>query len=463
MFKCMGICSECGRCQGAAMMRGANERKARMVSFPEDFQADRSMSGLGMAFDIGTTTVVGMLWDFDRRKQLAVAARTNPQNEYGMDVISRITFCNRRDGNTSILRKQITDCLNEITEESCREAGAEPEGIKKVVVCGNTTMSHIFAGYPPRSLALAPFKPEYEGAVSMSGREAMLNTGGDARITVLPNIAGHVGGDITAGLVACRIWKMKGLTLFIDIGTNGEIVLCDGKRMLACSTAAGPAFEGAFIKDGMRAADGAIEKVMIRDGDVGIKTIGNRQPQGICGSGIIDAIAQMLDNRLISGTGKLAGEREMKSGKVDERLAKLISKEDGEKLFLLAGRTDGSPISITQKDIREVQLAKGAVRTGMEMMLKELGKDVCDIDRVILAGAFGNYIDKINAVRIGLLPDVAPEKIVSAGNTAGTGTLMALASERERAMAEEISKAVEHIELADRSDFQETYMASLGF
>ena len=445
MFKCTGICARCGRCRDSAMMSGANARKTRMLAYPEDFTADRGGSGLGAAFDVGTTTVVGMLWDLEAGEQLAVSARTNPQNEFGMDVISRITYCGREGENLGELRNKITECINEIIVDLCAKAGRSSDEIVKTAVCGNTTMSHLFAGYPPMTLALAPFHPAYTGTLKMTAKDALLDIPEDATVTVVPNIAGHVGGDITSGIVASRVLDMEGLTLFIDIGTNGEIVLTDGNECYACSTAAGPAFEGSAISCGMRAADGAIEAVRIEGGKVTFSTIGSTEEQtvpaqGICGSGLIDAIAQMLDAGIISRSGRMAG---------------------GD--FILLERDNEDDIVITQKDIREVQLAKGAIKAGIEIMLKRVGKTVSDIDRVVVAGAFGNYIDKESAVRIGVLPQIDPEKIISAGNTAGAGVSMALASEKEMELTEKIPEIVKHVELAEDPDFQTIYLKAMGF
>lgn len=450
------------------MMSGANARKTRLLAYPDDFAADRGGEGLGLAFDIGTTTVVGMMWDLDKGEQLAVSARTNPQNEFGMDVISRIAYCGKDGENLDVLREKIAGCINEIVRNLCAKAERERNEVSRVTVCGNTTMSHIFAGYPTMSLALAPFHPAYSGTIRMSAKDALLEIPENAQLTVVPNIAGHVGGDITAGILASRILDMKGLTLFIDIGTNGEIVITDGKESYACSTAAGPAFEGAAIKCGMRAADGAIESVRIEGGAVILDTIGSADgqilpAQGICGSGLIDAVAGMLDAGLIDRKGRLAAADEASKRGFDPALSgRLIEDENGRYFVLLAGENEDD-IVISQNDIREVQLAKGAIKAGIEIMLKRFGKTVGDIDRVVVAGAFGNNIDMKSAVRIGLLPDVPLESIIPAGNTAGAGVSMALASDAEMSLCEGIPERVQHVELAEDPDFQMVYLKAMGF
>lgn len=286
----------------------------------------------------------------------------------------------------------------------------------------------------------------------------------DAEVVTLPNIAGHVGGDITAGIVASRILDEQELTVFIDIGTNGEIVLTNGSSSYACSTAAGPAFEGAAIKHGMRAATGAIEKIVIaEDGDVFFKTIGECEPQGICGSGLIDAIAQMLKAKLISKTGRLISAADVDKKKLPEGFKERLTEVEGQRQFVLVSKASGEDIVITQNDIREVQLAKGAISAGISLMLEEAGKTVADISKVVVAGAFGNYIDKESAVTIGLLPKIGMEKIISAGNTAGAGVSMTLVSGKEMELAEDVIIKVEHIELAEKENFQNTYLSAMAF
>lgn len=463
MFKCTGVCSTCGRCKNSAMMSGANDRKTKMLAYPDDFKAQAGREGYGVAFDIGTTTVVGMLWDLSKGEQIATAAKTNPQNEFGMDVISRITFCGRESENLELLRDRITTCLNQIIVELCEKAGIEKENILSASVCGNTTMSHLYAGYPPITLALAPFLPAYTGTLKLTAKEALMDINEEGKVVVVPNIAGHVGGDITAGIVASRVLDMEGLTIFIDIGTNGEIVLTDGEKSFACSTAAGPAFEGSAILHGMRAAEGAIEKIRIEGGDVDFKTIGECEPQGICGSGLIDAIAQMIKAKLINKTGRLIGAEDVDKKKLDPDLKERLIEVDGERRFVLVFKANGDDIVITQNDIREVQLAKGAIAAGIQLMLDDMGKTVNDLDRVVVAGAFGNYIDKESAVTIGVLPRIDLEKIISAGNTAGAGVSMIMANEDELALAESLPQRVEHVDLAAKENFQNTYLGAMAF
>lgn len=462
MIKCTGSCSSCRRCNHAEHVDEANNRKTKLFVFPKDFTAATG-AGKGVAFDIGTTTVAGMLWDMQGEKLLAAYAVTNPQNEYGMDVISRIAYCGKSSEKLKKLRDKIIECLNGLIKKMCSEAGCSIDEIIRVAICGNTTMSHIVAGFSPESLAVAPFAPAYSGMLQIKAIEAGLEVAPAADMLLLPNIAGHVGGDITAGVVAARVLEQESLTLFIDIGTNGEMVLSDGSTAYACSTAAGPAFEGASIEYGMRAARGAIEKVWIENGNVFFRTIGEAKAQGICGSGLIDAIAQMLDAGLINKKGRLVSAETAAKNGLPEGLTARLTDLDGKRAFVLAAGEAGENIVVTQNDIREVQLAKGAVAAGISIMLDRVGKNVEDLDRIIVAGAFGSYIDKASAVRIGLLPQVALSKIASAGNAAGAGVLMALASEAELRAAELLPQKIRHIDLAAEESFQKTYMKNMLF
>lgn len=462
MFKCTGICSTCGKCQSETIINSTNNRKTKMIEYPSDFIAEKK-EGYGVAFDIGTTTIVGILRDLDTGNQIGTKAKTNPQNEYGMDVISRITFCGEDEGNLDILRDKTLDALNQIIKELAEDNDIEESQINSVVICGNTTMSHIIAGYSPISLAHAPFDPAYTGTVSVNGEESLLNINHHANVTILPSIAGHVGGDITSGIIATRFLLEKGLTVFIDIGTNGEIVITDGKSAYACSTAAGPAFEGAAIQFGMRATHGAIEKAEIRDGEVFFKTIGSCEPMGICGSGLIDIIAQMKKNGLIEKTGRLISPEKAIEKGIPPELVGRLETDGTAKHFVLVYKENSENIVITQNDIREVQLAKGAIAAGIEILLNELDKTVNDIEKVVVAGAFGNYIDKESAVEIGILPNINLEKIQFAGNAAGAGVSMALANDNELKSAEVVPDKVSHIELASREEFQNIYLKAMSF
>ena len=460
--RCTGDCAACGKCKGANLLQEMNDRKTKLVQLPEDFLPDRGEE-LGIAFDIGTTTVVGTLWDLSMGEHLLTQARTNPQNTYGADVISRINYCEDNPERFEKLQSLILQCLEDLASSLLKKAGRDKDQILRVVIAGNSTMSHIVTGHNPASLARSPFQPAYTGPVIRRGREMLSGMNPDGEVFVVPNIAGHVGGDITAGLIASRLTEKKDLVLFIDIGTNGEIVLTDGSQMLACSTAAGPAFEGAAIHQGMRAAAGAIEAVRIEEGTVFFRTIEERVPAGICGSGLIDAIAEMKKAGIINKSGRLLLPADKKGDPFSQDIAGRLRETDGIREFVLVFREDQEDIVITQKDIREVQLAKGAIAAGISLMLQQVGRKAEEIQQVLVAGAFGNFIDKASAMEIGLLPDLPMERVESIGNAAGNGAGMVLLSKAERQLALEIPEITRHLELATCDNFQEEYLKAMSF
>ena len=407
--------------------RGLGQRPKVFASTrqPESATSDNTY---GVAFDIGTTTVVGIFCDLKTGKQIKAIARTNPQNVYGADIISRIQYAIRSPEDLKDVRQKIIDCLNEIIHES--GIGCF---IKKVAVVGNTAMSHFFLNVNPLSLARAPFEPAFLEAVTLSDEQLGIDLT-DAEVHLLPNIAGYVGSDIVGVVLASEIYKLSGVSLVIDIGTNGEVLLAKDGEMLTCSTAAGPAFEGASISCGMRAAPGAIEKVELVGDCVRLEVIGSEKPIGLCGSGLISAVAQLLDAGIINEKGRLHND------------------------FVLA---DG--VVLTQKDVRELQLAKGAIAAGIQVLLEKMSLTHKNIDRVMLAGAFGNHIDVYDALRIGLLPCVAPERIIPIGNAAGAGACMALLSEECCKHAAHLAKKVLHVELSDEPNFVDIHMKSMLF
>ncbi len=460
--RCTGNCASCGKCVGANILDEMNSRKTKLSFMPEDFIADK-MEKYGISFDIGTTTVVGNLWDLKKGSSLQIIGKTNPQNIFGTDVISRINYCEDDPIKFIEIRDKIVGCFNEIIEELLISSKVDRQDIIKITVVGNTTMSHIFAGFNPKSLARSPFIPAFVGEKVFKAYELPLNISPETKVILLPNIAGHVGSDITGGILATRLEKLEGMNLFIDIGTNGEIVLTKDHKTFACSTAAGPAFEGAAIYQGMRAAAGAIENVRIKNGTVFFKTIDSTEPVGICGSGLIEALSEMLKNGMINKTGRLLLPEEIKGETLKGDLPLRLRVGSKGREFVLVFKEDQEDIVITQMDIREVQLAKGAIYAGIKLMLAELHEDVENIDRVIVAGAFGNYIDKDSGITIGILPNISPDKITFVGNAAGTGSSLVLLSEEERIRANELVKNVEHLELATCENFQEEYLSAMSF
>lgn len=458
ILKCTGMCAECGRCLDRKDSQEHAGEKAGMLVFPEDFIVESREGGAGVAVDIGTTTIAATMWSLRTGKLLAWASRTNPQSIHGADVITRITYCGKGRGNKDEMRRLVTEGINDLIHRMCDDKGLDPGDITRAVVCGNITMSHIFAGYDPAGLAKAPFSSAYRGTVNKSGRSAGLNMREDGKVTILPGVAGHVGGDITAGITAARLTDQGKTTLYIDFGTNGEIVLFDGRRLFACSTSAGPALEGASVTCGMRAAAGAIEKVKGGADDIRLSVIGGVLPEGICGSGVIDATAWMLKNGVMDERGRVISKAECTS----EQLSRRLIEYGGSRALLLAEAFGGRQVVMTQGDIRQIQMVKAAIRAGIWFLLEQAGLCEDEIGQVIVAGAFGNHIDMESAAAIGLIPDTGVA-VRFVGNASGTGAAMALLSQTEERRIEEAAEGTIHVELAGETGFQQVYLGFMGF
>ena len=416
----------------------------------------------GISVDIGTTTVVTMLWNLNTMSLLDTEAASNPQGAVGPDVISRIQYAMEEKHNTDKLHGMIIDCINRMITVMCQRNHIKKQSVCRMTVAGNTVMSHLFLGINPAGFACAPFTPGFRGEKRLAASDLRLNIYPKGTVWVLPNIDAHVGSDMTCVMLFADVISSKDNLLIIDIGTNGEILVASDGQMKVCSTAAGPAFEGAAISHGMRAANGAIEKVRIED-DVELTVIGKTEPAGICGSGLIDLMAALLEKGILKSNGNLLTKEEALQAGVEETLAKRLRVSQGQKEFVLYYKEENGDIVITQKDIREIQLAKGAVIGGIKTLMKSLSVTEKQLDRVMLAGAFGSYIRKESAVRIGLLPNVAEDKIISLGNGAGAGASMALLSEKMRKKAEEITELACHVELSQDADFQNYYINGMNF
>ncbi|MEN6479874.1 MAG: ASKHA domain-containing protein [Anaerolineales bacterium] len=418
---------------------------------------------LGVAFDIGTTTIVGYLLDLETGEQLAVSSQLNPQTRYGDDVISRIAHAGTAQG-LHELQQAVLGAVSEIIADTTGQVGATPNDVLAVVAVGNTTMHHLLLGIDPSALAQAPYVPVATPALRVRACELKLAIYPDAAFWLLPNIAGWVGADTVGVLLSSHLYEQDELGLAIDIGTNGEMALGSRERLVACSTAAGPAFEGAQISCGMRAADGAIDHVEI-DHDVRWHAIGEVAPRGVCGSGLVDLVAQMLTAGILSRSGRMeASETLLAAGR--PALARRIVGEGRSRQMLIVEPNDGAGgrgLSITQRDVRELQLAKGAIRAGIEILLSELGATAEDVRVVYLAGAFGNYIAPQSALTIGLIPAFPNARLEPLGNAAGTGARMALLSRAEREKATRLLAHVEYLELSGRPDFQQQFAEAMLF
>lgn len=419
----------------------------------------------GFVFDIGTTTIAAYLVDMVDGDVLAAAGATNPQMKYGADVITRINGISENYALLHIMHDRVMTAIKELMRQLSSAKQIDRDDIYGVTLVANTTMSHLAMEIDPRYLAKAPFTPCFKQPLSFKAKEFALPMYAEGEIFVLPNVAGYVGSDTVGVMLATDIGEQDGYTVGVDIGTNGEIILAGNGRILTCSTAAGPAFEGSHIQNGMRAGKGAIEKVRIVGGQIELQIIDQVPPCGICGSGIIDAIAQMYQCGLIDSSGRLIDPQE-RIGNHDALQSRLRVGVDQMNEFLLVRKGEHGAqqdIVITQKDIRELQLAKGAIAAGIQVLAEEVAIEESQISRVFLAGAFGNYIDKTHAVAIGMFPGIDKEKIIAVGNAAGDGGKMALLSRAKRAQALAMSERAEHIELSTNSAFYQKFMKEMEF
>ncbi len=430
---------------------------------------DESWRKLGLAVDIGTTTIAAALCDLDTQAVLAVSAQSNPQAARGDDVISRIDYASR--GRTELLEMQsaAVKTLEELAAKTCESANCAETPLF-VTVSANTVMNHLLLGVPPNALALSPFIPAFRSTQTLCASAIGWRGQHPPLLHVLPNISAYVGGDITAGMLAHDIHRLDGATLFLDVGTNGEIALAVNGTVYACATAAGPAFEGARIKQGMRAMSGAISRVgLCSRGMIEIGVVDSVKPAlGLCGTGLLDAAAVLLSSGLMDMTGRILDQDELSelTPPVSPGLAMILHEDDdGMAVWLERPAGRGSfGVSLTQRDVREFQLAKGAVAAGVKVLLNVAGLEPEQVDRVLLAGGFGNYLDPASAVAVGLLPSgIAVDKVRSVGNASLAGARLCLLSEEERTEAEQLSRHVNYIELSGRPDFQEYFAEEMMF
>lgn len=424
-----------------------------------------------IAFDLGTTTVVGTLLDVGTGTPLAVASSLNAQQPFGGDVITRISATMMDPDALGRLQQAAGATLADLARRVCSEAGIEPTDVYEVAVAGNATMTALVLGIDPEPLGVAPFVMAAAQPPGVLASEIGLDLHPRARAFFFPALGAYVGGDIVAGMLATGMDRDKRTRLFIDVGTNCEIVLSDGETLLSTAAPAGPAFEGGAIRCGMRAADGAIEVIKVDPHAddpaeaVRLGVIGDVEPRGLCGSGLVDAVAELVRVGLLDPTGRLVPDEEAKE--IAPALADRLALVGEERVFLLYRPTpDTEPaecVYLSQRDVRELQFAKAAISTGWSLLLDELGLEHRDVQQVLLAGSFGSYLSPASAVRIGLVPRLPVLRIVAAGNVAGEGAKMALLSVRERAGALALLEEVTYVELSDRPDFNDAFVDQLGF
>jgi uncharacterized 2Fe-2S/4Fe-4S cluster protein (DUF4445 family) len=410
----------------------------------------------GFSIDIGTSTIVGYLIDLNSGNIVSTQSQENPQVIYGEDIVSRIGFASKTDGGLEKLQDTVIGSINSLISNACQDHRISPDSIYEITVVGNTAMHHLFLGIQPKFLSIAPYVPAIKQSMNLKADYLKVKVSPFANVHVLPIVAGFVGADAIADVLATGIHETQKMSLLIDVGTNGEVFVGNKKDIVSCSCAAGPAFEGMQIRNGMKARTGAIEKVKLDQDtlEVKYKTIGRVKPVGICGSGMVDAIAEMLKYGITSQRGGINKDIET------NRLIQI----NGQPHFVIAWKDEtgiSKDITINGKDIQEIQLAKAAFQTGTTILMKEKGVTVKELDQVFLAGAFGRYINPESAKVIGLIPDVQTKKIRFVGNTAVSGAKMALTSTTIRKQAEKLAKEIRYIELITAPDFQEEFKNSI--
>ena len=419
----------------------------------------------GIAFDLGTTTVVATLLDLTTGTPLAVASMLNKQQPFGADVITRISAIMMEPDALGTLARLAHETLAELTADVCGQAGVDPAEVCEVAMAGNATMTHIALGIDPEPLGVAPFIMAARQLPEVRAADLDLPVHPRARAFPFPAFGAYVGGDITAGLIASGMDRDSRLRLFVDIGTNCEIVLGNRDWLLATAAPAGPAFEGAAIRCGMRAADGAIEVVTMSPAGLELRVIGDADPAGLCGSGLVDAVASLVSVGLLDGSGRFVGEDQ--AADLAPGLAGRLTALGQERVFVLHWLGEPGDVArsiyLSQRDVRELQFAKAAIATGWRILLEEAGLAEGDIQQVLLAGSFGSYLSPGNAIRLGLVPKLPVLRVVSAGNVAGEGAKMALLSVRERAGALALQEEVRYVELSDRGDFNDAFVDQLQF
>ena len=416
---------------------------------------DSTKRTYGLAVDVGSTKIAAYLLDLNEGKVVATASAPNPQIPFGEDIISRISYASKGEKNLKQLQGVVIACINRLLLDACENAKVKVSEVYDAVLVGNTAMHHIFLGISPRFVALSPYPPAIRSSLSVRAKDIGLKTNPGANVYVPPNVAGFVGADAVADVLATEICKSTSLSILVDVGTNTEIVLGDERRTISCSCASGPAFEGGHIEFGMRAEPGAIEKVYVDPSNLepGFKTVGDVRPRGICGSGIVDAVAAMLKSGIINGYGI-----------IDTKLDSHRIRADGAPQYVLSWKEEndvGQDIAVTQHDVQEIQLAKAAIYSGATILMKHLRIEPDEIQKVFLAGAFGTYLDPQSAMIIGMYPDVPLERVQFVGNAAGSGARMALLSREVRQNSDRIAQRIDYVELAADPSFQREFTEAL--
>lgn len=405
----------------------------------------------GAVVDIGTTTVVVSILDINTGEEIGTVASVNSQRIYGQDVISRIQYV-ENETNLILLHKLIINQINSLILQAAKKSNVSLKEIYEIIIAANNTMLHLFLGVQPQSMAVSPYTAVFRKGMEIKASSLGINISDFGIVYIIPSVSSYVGADIVSGLIATKICKSKKPSLLVDIGTNGEIVFGSDEGMVACSCAAGPALEGMNISCGSVAVNGAIEEVKIQKDNINLKVIGNKYAKSICGSGIIDAISQFIKNSIIESSGRFSKNIEQKY--------KLNLKTDGEKRFTL---TEGNSLYITQKDIRQVQLAKGAILSAIHILFKEINIKYEAVDKVYIAGAFGKHLSLESIVQVGLIPGELAEKVVFVGNTSKMGAIKCLLNKKYKEEAELTLDKTEYFELSAYDGYDKVFMKDMAF
>ncbi len=432
------------------------EGKVMSSGYMPDFTHDEGREGLGVAVDIGTTTVAAELCDLSTGEVLSSSSMVNPQKKFGLDVLSRITH-EVEEGEKGIreLQDEITVCLKDLTEKNLLSSGRNPQEIMEYVISANTTMMHMLLGKDASPMGRFPYDPSFEGAVTVPAESLGLPGGKEASVYCIPHVSAFIGADIVSGARVSEISQREGNVLFIDIGTNGEIVLKSGDRLSCCSCAAGPALEGMNISSGVRASRGAVEDLRITEDGVEIKTIDDDTPTGLCGSGILAAIRELLNSGIVLNNGAFIKKESLSES--DPRY-KMIGLDGKKREFIVS---ENPRITVTQGDVRQVQLAKGAILSGFIALLNKFSISMEDLGEVLIAGQFGAHLPPDSLTGTGILPPETKDKITYLGNTSMTGARMALLSHSARKEMEELKEKMEYVELAVTENYEDIFRQAM--
>ena len=441
-----------------ALLQKERKHKVLTGGYIPEFQRDVYESGYGVAIDIGTTTVVTALIDLQTGKEIANASMINAQKHFGLDVLTRITYeYENPETGARELQEAIVKSINAMLGEVCQEAGVDRRDIREIDVAANCTMMHMLLGVDARSIGRAPYKPEFLSAQTLPAKEIGIEAGENTILYCLPQVSAYIGADIVAGAYVCEMQNAKGNVLFIDIGTNGEIVLASKGKLLCCSCAAGPALEGMNISSGMRATEGAVEDVEISEKGISLKVIGDQTPVGICGSGILAVLRELLKSGIVKKTGVFV--KKDKLEETDYRYS-MIRMNGTKREFILKEEPE---LLITQGDVRQVQLAKGAILSGFTALCKKAGIQMEELDKVMIAGQFGAHLPADSLTGTGILPKVVEDKLVYVGNSSKTGAYMTLMSEKIKREMEELAEKMEYMELAETENYERIFTECMIF